>query len=103
MNNKEKTHQPTIPTIDAVKKQWQQLGDSYSKWDSCPQTFFYTLANLLQLNSATKVLEVACGTGKLLPMALDLKNPDAEYYATDISTKMLSLLKDTLQSHFDKY
>lgn len=36
-------------------------------------------------------------------MAIDLKNPKAEYYATDISPKMLSLLKQRLQHHFDKY
>lgn len=53
--------------------------------DSGPQTFYYTLANMLKLDSAHKILEIACGAGKLLPMAMDLKNPNAEYYATDIS------------------
>lgn len=40
---------------------------------------------MLKLHSAQKIIEIACGTGKLIPMAIDLKNPNAEYYATDIS------------------
>ena len=93
----------SVPTIEGVKKQWEALGDNYSSMDSCPQTFFYTLSNLLKLDSASKILEIACGTGRMLPMVLDLKNPDAQYYATDISEKMLSLLKETLEHHFSKY
>lgn len=53
--------------------------------DSCPQTFFYTLTNLLKLDTASQILEVACGTGRMIPMVLDLKNPNTQYYATDIS------------------
>lgn len=36
-------------------------------------------------------------------MVLDLKKSTAEYYATDISQKMLSLLKLRLEHHFQKY
>lgn len=45
--------------------------------DSCPQTFYYTLSNMLKLDSAQKIIEIACGAGKLLPMTIDLKNPNA--------------------------
>lgn len=96
-------NKPSIPTIEGVKKQWEVLGDNYSMMDSCPQTFYYTLSNMLKLHSAHKIIEIACGAGKLIPMVMDLKNPDAEYYATDISPKMLSLLKNRLQHHFEKY
>lgn len=53
--------------------------------DAAPQTFYYTLSNMLKLDQAKNILEVGCGAGKLLSTALDLKNPDASYYATDLS------------------
>lgn len=43
-------------------------------FDSCPQTLYFTLANLLRLDSAKNILEIACGAGLLLPMALDIKS-----------------------------
>jgi len=46
MNTQE---QPSAPTIEAVKKQWENLGDDYCNMDSGPQTFYYTLSNMLKL------------------------------------------------------
>jgi cyclopropane fatty-acyl-phospholipid synthase-like methyltransferase len=43
--------------------------------DSAPQTFFYTLSNMLKLQEAKNILEVGCGAGKLLSTILDLKHP----------------------------
>ena len=82
MNGQDK---PSAPTIEAVKKQWENLGEDYSHMDSAPQTYYYTLSNMLKLESSQKILEVACGVGKLLPLTMYLKNPNAEYFATDIS------------------
>jgi ubiquinone/menaquinone biosynthesis C-methylase UbiE len=59
------------------------------EFDSCPQTLYFTLANMLKLDSAKNILEIACGAGKLIPMVLDLKNPETNYFATDLSPNML--------------
>jgi ubiquinone/menaquinone biosynthesis C-methylase UbiE len=65
----------------------------YITFDSAPQTFFYTLSNMLKLNEAKNVLEIACGAGKLIPQVLDLKAPETFYYATDISEEMINFAK----------
>ena len=52
----ESENKVTVPTIENVKKQWEALGDNYSEMDACPQTFFYTLSNMLKLDSASKIL-----------------------------------------------
>jgi cyclopropane fatty-acyl-phospholipid synthase-like methyltransferase len=57
----------------------------YQVTDSAPQTFYYTLSNMLKLNEAKNILEIACGCGLLIPQTLDLKKQDAFYYATDLS------------------
>jgi|JI61114BRNA_FD_contig_21_1378121_length_690_multi_3_in_0_out_0_1 cyclopropane fatty-acyl-phospholipid synthase-like methyltransferase len=41
--------------------------------DAAPQTFFYTLTNLMKLQESKNILEVGCGAGKLLSTVLDLK------------------------------
>jgi len=73
------------------------------EFDSCPQTLYFTLTNIMQLNHAQNILEVACGAGKLIPMALDLKQQQANYFATDLSSKMIELAENRLKNHFLKY
>jgi hypothetical protein len=51
------------------------MSKTYTSIDAAPQTFFYSLCNMLKLNEAKNVLEIACGAGKLIPMVLDLKSP----------------------------
>jgi|LakMenEpi03Aug12_release.lakeMendotaPanAssembly.Ray.scaffolds.fasta_scaffold2558134_1 ubiquinone/menaquinone biosynthesis C-methylase UbiE len=46
---------------------------------------------MMKLDSAKNILEIACGAGKLIPMALDLKSPEANYFATDLSSNMIEL------------
>jgi SAM-dependent methyltransferase len=57
---------------------------------------------MLQLDSAQHILEVACGTGKLLPMAVDLKAEEATFLATDLSKVMLQTCKQTIQTNLAK-
>lgn len=64
--------------------------------DSAPQTFYYTLTNLLKLNEAKNILEIACGAGKLIPQVMDLKKPETFYFATDISEEMLKYSRTRL-------
>jgi hypothetical protein len=63
------------PSYEEIKKRWNQMSTVYVTFDSAPQTFFYTLINMLKLNQAKNVLEIACGAGKLIPQVLDLKAP----------------------------
>jgi hypothetical protein len=78
-----------IATIDEIKKKWQTFTPHYYMLDACPQLFYYTLVNMLKINQAKNILEVACGSGKLLPLALDLKSEETTYLATDLSPAMI--------------
>jgi len=53
-----------------MKNQWKNLAPVYSRIDSAMQTFYYTLINILDISKAKNILEVACGTGRLLPIAI---------------------------------
>jgi ubiquinone/menaquinone biosynthesis C-methylase UbiE len=50
-----------------------------------PQTFYYSFISLMNLKNAKNILEVACGSGKLLPLAIMLKNQNTKYHAVDLS------------------
>ncbi len=57
--------------------------------DSAPQTFYFSLINILKLQEAHNILEVGCGRCTLLPFALQLKSPEASYLATDLTPNMI--------------
>ena len=59
-----------IPTIEEVRTDWDEYSHQYNTFDVGPQTFFFSLVNILNLHTASNILEVACGTGKLLPYVL---------------------------------
>lgn len=80
-----------IDTIPNITERWNNMAGIYQKFDSTMQTFFYTLINMLQLEHAHHILEVACGTGRLLPLALTLKPIETTYLATDLCTNMIQL------------
>ena len=48
------------------------------------QTFYYTLINMMDISKGKNILEVACGTGGLIPLALQIKDKEACYLATDL-------------------
>lgn len=58
---------------------------------------------MLQVEKAKNILEVACGSAKMLPMVLNMKGKDASYFATDLSTKMVEQAKIRFQKNFDQY
>ncbi len=76
---------PKVPEIHEVKKQWNDFADGYNKFDMGPQTFYYSFISLMNLKNAKNILEVACGSGKLLPLAIMLKNQNTKYHAVDLS------------------
>ena len=45
-----------IPEISQLKKDWNDLSDSYKKIDMAPQTFYYSLLSLMNLQNAKSVL-----------------------------------------------
>jgi ubiquinone/menaquinone biosynthesis C-methylase UbiE len=57
----------------------------YSRFDAAFHTFYYTLINMIDISKAHNVLEIACGTGKLLPLAVNMKTINCKYLASDLS------------------
>jgi hypothetical protein len=47
---------PQGPNNDQVRTRWNGMAPVYITMDSTPQTFFYTLSNMLKLNQAKNVL-----------------------------------------------
>lgn len=58
---------------------------------------------MLEPRDAKNILEVACGTGKLLPIAINIKNPNANYLATDLSPQMVEMTKKNLKKNLELY
>lgn len=92
-----------IPTVKQVEKEWNDYSHQYDTFDLGPQTFFYSLASILNLHSARNILEVACGTGKLLPFAMERKNAAAKYTASDLAPNMVDIARKNLKSHLERY
>ena len=51
----------------------------------------------MQLHKADNILEVACGNGKLLQFALDLKKNECGYLASDFAENMVTRAEDNLR------
>lgn len=49
------------------------MATAYSPFDSCMQNFYFTLIHMMRLEKAKHILEVACGAGKFIQLALNLK------------------------------
>ena len=92
---------PTL-NIEQLTTKWDKFAAAYSHQDSCMQTFYYTLVHMLDLPQAKHILEVACGTGKLLPLAVQLKGEATTYLATDLSQNMVDLAKQGISQFLDK-
>lgn len=70
---------------------WDGMSLVYPEFDSTPQSFYYSIINILDIGKAKHILEVGCGRCLLVPYCLRLKNKEATYLATDLSPKMLAL------------
>ena len=92
-----------VPTIEEVSKYWGQFSQGYNKFDYGPQTLYYSLLYMSEPWKARSILQVACGTGKLLPFAINVKKPDAKYLAVDLSSEMVELSKKNLKYNFSMY
>jgi len=85
-----------INKINEIKAMWDNFAPLYSLTDSTMQTFYYTLINMLDITKASNILEIACGTGKLLPLAISTKPIQCKYLASDLSDTMIEFTKLTL-------
>ena len=52
---------------------------------------------MMDLGQAKHILEVACGTGRLLSLALQLKDLKTTYLATYLCETMISIGKELLK------
>lgn len=91
-----KRNSVNIWSKDELKNEWNEFSKTYRVSDATMQTFYYSLVNMLDLGNAKNILEVGCGTGKLVPYALSLKNKDTTYLATDLCPNMISYFKETI-------
>ena len=55
---------------------------------------------MMEMHKAENILEVACGTGKIIPFLLGIKAPSTSYLASDLSPNMIDLAKKHLQKDF---
>lgn len=89
-----------IPTISQVQKHWGDYSQGYSTFDYGPLTFYYTLMFMCEPWKAHNILEVACGTGKLIPYAMQIKRPDTKYLAVDLAPEMVELAHQNTKANF---
>ena len=57
---------------------------------------------MLDLNKAKHILEVACGTCRLLPLTVNLKAPETTYLATDLTQSMVDAAQKRLKANLEK-
>ena len=94
---------PKAPSIQEVEKLWSEFSQGYNSFDYTPQALYYTLLFMSEPWKANNILEVACGTGKLLPFALKVKKPEAKYLAVDLSSEMVKLARKNTEDNFALY
>ena len=82
-----------------LKNEWNDFSKTYKVSDATMQTFYYSLVNMLDLGKANNILEVACGTGKLVPYALSLKPKTATYLATDLCPSMIEYCNESIEHY----
>ena len=56
---------------------------------------------MLELQTSKHILEVACGTCRLLPLAINIKPKEATYLATDLTPSMIELSHKNIQKHIE--
>jgi hypothetical protein len=49
---------------------WDDMTEVYTDFDCSPQSFFYSIINMLDISKAKNVLEVGCGRCLLVPYTL---------------------------------
>jgi ubiquinone/menaquinone biosynthesis C-methylase UbiE len=89
-------------SIEELEHSWNKFATTYQMHDSAMQTFYYTLIHMIDLPKAQHILEVACGTGRLLPLSMNLKPLASTYTALDLSSVMIDLAHKNIQKYLNK-
>jgi ubiquinone/menaquinone biosynthesis C-methylase UbiE len=77
-----------------VRAQYEQLADIYDlRWRKYINNTLTFLYNWEQIDSQSRVLDVACGTGEFERLLLD-NNPTQRITGVDISEKMLDIARE---------
>lgn len=63
-----------IPSINQIKKGWDAYSKNNRGKDMAGETFYYSFLSLMSIPTAKNILEVGCGFGNLIPLAIMLKN-----------------------------
>ena len=58
--------------------------------------------DMLDVSSAKHILQLACGTGKMIPLTVALKRHDATYLATDVSKVMAEISKRNIGNYLQR-
>ena len=87
----------TTRTVTQNKAKWDDMGSIYARLDACQHVFYYSLVHILQPPKAKHILDVGCGSGRLISLALNLKSIECTYTAVDLSSAMLQLAEDHLE------
>jgi ubiquinone/menaquinone biosynthesis C-methylase UbiE len=80
---------PRIKFFDDVADSWDKNIPNYT--DSAPFKGWWSQVNL---KPGHCVLEIGCGTGRLLPLIWQRIQPDGKLYAMDFSSKMLAIARE---------
>ena len=97
--------QPKNPLspIEDLKKFWDSIAESFNKFDFPQQNSYFSLLYMTELWKANNILEIGCGAGKMIPMALNMKRTEAGYLATDLSPVMIDLAKGNVKKHYEMF
>lgn len=89
--------------IDTLRDKWDDFSDVYCRFDPGPQTFYFSLVNLLKFRECKNILEIACGSGRLLPYIVSQKPKDTQYVATDLSPEMIKKAEKNMRDSLELF
>ena len=87
-------------TIEELKQHWDNQTEIYSiVLDKNLTPPLISMTNMLKIHECDTILEVACGTGLLVPYLLTIKKKDSKLYLTDLSKNMLAVTKKRIETY----
>ncbi|CAG9324863.1 unnamed protein product [Blepharisma stoltei] len=76
---------------EEIKQHYNEIADWYEEYaDLLTASVYHSFLPTLHLESSSKIIEVACGTGLGLSLLMSHILPEAEIYASDLSPAMLA-------------
>ncbi len=72
-NDKNASEDARIPTINEIQNEWNKYSENIKANISAGQTYYYSFLSVMKIPQAKSILEVGCGNGSLIPLAIMLK------------------------------